>query len=129
MPKVYRPATKNLGGATTAALGLSTGSPPISQWQSGRLQCWPYATRWASLPRVECRGEVIHQGGLLARHTRSGASVSRAVSNRSRDLFKQKLEFTTVDPVAFHDKPDQGIVYQFSEHTLSDVQDVSPQLF
>ena len=40
-----------------------------------------------------------------------------------------KLEFTTVDPVAFHDRPDQGIVYQFSERTLSDVQDVSPQLF
>jgi hypothetical protein len=55
--------------------------------------------------------------------------VSQVVGNRSRDLFKQKLEFATVDPVAFHDKPDQGIVYQFSERPLSDVHDVSPQLF
>jgi len=55
--------------------------------------------------------------------------VSRIVGNRSRDLFKQKLEFTTVDPVALHDKPDQGIVNQFSERTPSDVHDVSPQLF
>ena len=39
-----------------------------------------------------------------------------------------KLEFTTVELVAFHDSR-SGIVYQFSERTLSDVQDVSPQLF
>jgi hypothetical protein len=80
------------------------------------------------MPRLECGGGEP-PWGLLARHPRSGGSASRVVGNRSRDLFKQTLEFTTVDPVAFHDKPDQGIVYQFSERTLNDVHDVSPQLF
>jgi hypothetical protein len=64
--------------------------------------------------------------GTPSAKPRSGGSASRVVGNRSRDLFKQKLEFTTVDPVAFHDKPGQGIVYKFSERTLSDVHDVLP---
>jgi len=45
--------------------------------------------------------------------------VSRIVGNRSRDLFKQKLEFTTVDPVALHDEADEGIVYQLGKRAPS----------
>ena len=69
------------------------------------------ALGFSALPRVEAGGGDP-AWEILARHLGSGRYPDPVVGNRSRDLFKQKLWFTTVDAVAFHHKPDQGIVYR-----------------
>jgi hypothetical protein len=56
-------------------------------------------------------------------------SADRVSANARVSAVKQEFDLATVDPVALHNQPDQGIVDQFGERALSAVHDISPRLF